>query len=172
MLQCPSNDPPWLPLAWKEIGVHEVSDNRGADIRRFCAEAHCGAEGEPWCAIFTNAKLESAGVRGTRSASSQSFRHDPNFVKLPGPALGAIAVFYRGGKQSGLGHVGFYAGERGDYVWTLGGNESDMVQVEMLAKNAATFGLWGYWWPKAVALPKIGPVIVAAGTPSTLVKVV
>jgi hypothetical protein len=36
--------------------------------------AHCGALGDPWCAIFANAMLEAAGVLGTRSASSLSYR--------------------------------------------------------------------------------------------------
>ena len=151
--------------------MHEVPPNCGPEIRRYIALAHTGEEGDPWCAIFANAMLEQAGLTGTRSPSSQSFRHDPNFVALDGPALGAIAVFWRVSKNSGLGHVGFYCGERSGYVWTLGGNEGDMVQVEMLAKDASTFGLVGYWWPKTSALPTIAPITVAADVPNHLVSV-
>ena len=171
MKPCPDAAPAWLQAAWKEIGIHEVGDNQGPNVLRYIALAHTGEEGEPWCAIFANAMLESCGIRGTRSPSSQSFRHDENFVSLTGPALGAIAVFYRGGRQSGLGHVGFYCGERAGYVWMLGGNESDMVQVEMLAKAAGSFGLVGYFWPKSVPLPAIAPIIVNANVPNHLVSV-
>jgi uncharacterized protein (TIGR02594 family) len=155
--------PNWFTLGLHEIGFHETGNNQG--IGRYIAMAHCGGEGQPWCAIFANAMLEQSGIHGTRSPSSQSFRSDPNFVQLSGPALGALVVFWRGAPTSGLGHVGFYRGEDANHVWTLGGNENDMVQIEALAKASASFGLIGYWWPKSVPLPKGGPIIMPAGSP-------
>ena len=155
--------PQWFQLALHEIGFHETGSNQG--ISRYVSMAHCGAEGDPWCAIFANAMLEQAGVTGTRSASSQSFRNDPGFVQLAGPALGALVVFWRGAPNSGLGHVGFYRGEDAGNVWTLGGNENDMVQIEALPKSSSSFGLVGYWWPKAVPLPATGAVIMPTGSP-------
>lgn len=155
--------PVWFQAALHEIGFHETGNNQGID--RYIAMAHCGAPGDPWCAIFANAMLESSGVAGTRSASSQSFRSHAGFVQLAGPALGALVVFWRGAPESGLGHVGFYRGEDADRVWTLGGNENDMVQIEALPKSSATFGLIGYWWPKAVPLPTGGAVMMPTGSP-------
>lgn len=155
--------PAWFQGALHEIGFHETGNNQG--IGRYIAMAHCGAEGDPWCAIFANAELEQAGVTGTRSASSQSFRTDPGFVQLSAPALGCVAVFWRISPSSGQGHVGFYRGEDANSVWTLGGNENDMVQIEALPKSSPTFGLIGYWWPKSVPLPVSGPVIMPAGSP-------
>jgi len=170
-MQCPKNAPPWLQWAWNEIGTHEVPENRGPAIRRYISLARCGVEGDPWCAIFANAALESSGIRGTRSPSSQSVRHDGHFAALTGPTLGAIAVFWRIAKSSGLGHVGFYCGERENFIWTLGGNEGDMVQIEFMAKAAGTFGLEGYYWPKSFAVPPIVRVTVDANVPSHQVSV-
>jgi uncharacterized protein (TIGR02594 family) len=150
--------PAWFIAACKEIGVREQPENRGADIRRYIALAHCGAEGQPWCAIFANAMLESVGVRGTRSPAARSFEHDANFIKLPGPALGCIVTFWRGIRSQGLGHVGFYNGEHAGLISTLGGNESDMVRVEDLASDASRFGLSGFYWPKSVRLPATGKI--------------
>lgn len=155
--------PQWFQLGLHEIGFHETGNNQGID--RYIAMAHCGAAGDPWCAIFANAMLEQAGVTGTRSPSSQSFRTNPGFVQLAGPALGALVVYWRGSQASGLGHVGFYRGEDANSVWTLGGNENDMVQIEALPKSSASFGLIGYWWPKAVPLPVIGAVLMPTGSP-------
>jgi uncharacterized protein (TIGR02594 family) len=155
--------PPWFQWALHEIGFHETGNNQG--IERYIGLAHCGSLGDPWCAIFFNAAMESSGIPGTRSASSQSPRHDAGYVQLSGPALGAIAVFWRGSQDSGLGHVGFYRGEDADRVWTLGGNENDMVQIEALPKSRSSFGLIGYWWPKSVPLPAIGPVLMPTGSP-------
>lgn len=158
--------PPWFQAALHEIGFHETGANQG--IERYIQLAHCGAVGDPWCAIFANAMLESSGTPGTRSASSQSFRSHPGFVQLSGPALGAIAVFWRGTRDSGLGHVGFYRGEDASRVWTLGGNESDMVEIAALPKDSSSFGLIGYWWPAGVAKPTTGAVMMPAGSPTTV----
>jgi uncharacterized protein (TIGR02594 family) len=155
--------PAWFQGALHEIGFHETGNNQGID--RYIALAHCGADGDPWCAIFANAMLEQADIPGTRSASSQSFRTSPLFVQLAGPALGCLVVYWRGTQSSGLGHVGFYRGEDANSVWTLGGNENDMVQIEALPKSSATFGVIGYWWPKSVPLPTGGPVLMPAGSP-------
>jgi uncharacterized protein (TIGR02594 family) len=167
-----SSAPEWFQLALHEVGVHEVGDNAGPDVRRFIEDAHVGAEGNPWCAIFANAMLELSGIPGTRSASSQSFTSHPNFVQLGGPALGAVAVFWRKSHSSGLGHVGFYRGEAGDRVYVLGGNEGDAVKIEAMPKSASTFGLRGYWWPKSVPLPVIAAVPIRSGQPLVQVKVV
>lgn len=159
--------PDWFQFALHEIGFHETGNNQGLD--RYIGLANAGANGDPWCAIFVNACLESVGLPGSRSASSQSFRTNPNFVKLDGPCLGAIVVFWRGTPTSGLGHVAFYRGEDTNRIWALGGNENDMVQIEALQKSAGTFGLIGYWWPKSVPLPPTArPIIMPAGSPTNV----
>lgn len=148
--------PIWVTEALKDLGFHETGDNHG--IEKFIKDAHCGQIGDPWCAISANAWLERSGIKGTRSASSQSFRHDPGYVKLSGPALGAITVYWRSNPQSGIGHVGFYMGETSTQVLTLGGNESDAVRKQFEPKSR----LYGYWWPKSVPLPTIQAIKVSS----------
>lgn len=155
--------PGWLTEALLDLGFHETGENRG--IEHFIKDAHAGQLGDPWCAIAMCAWLERAGIRSPRSASSQSFRHNTNFVKLDGAALGAIAVYWRGAsKNSGIGHVGIYVGETATQVLTLGGNESDAVRKQFEPKAR----LWGYWWPKSVALPTLSAIKVTdvAGHPA------
>jgi hypothetical protein len=82
--------PPWFEAARKEIGTKELPENRGPAIRRYIDLAHCGKEGDPWCAIFANAMLASVGIPGTRNAMARSFEHDGHFLKLAGPSLGRI----------------------------------------------------------------------------------
>jgi uncharacterized protein (TIGR02594 family) len=157
--------PPWVTAGLEDLGFHETGDNQG--IERFIGQAKCGSVGEPWCAIWVNAKLEQSGIRGTRSASSQSFRHDPNFVKLDGPALGAIAVYWRRPQGSDLGPVGFYIGETAMQIFTLGCNESDAIRRQFEPKAQ----LLGYWWPKSVPLPEGGVIEVAFNAESSEGKV-
>src|SRR5262245_43653026 len=150
--------PPWLAKAEAYLGFHERPDNRG--IEEFIALAKCGEPGDPWCAIFVNACLEAAGVRGTRSAMARSFERDGNFVKLAGPALGAIATMWRGSPSSGSGHVFFYLGENDKGVLALGGNQSDQVCRQYEPRGRIT----GHWWPKSAALPTVGRIAVTDAT--------
>jgi uncharacterized protein (TIGR02594 family) len=142
-------EPAWLTWARHEIGQHEDADNTGPVVQKYIDLAHCGAQHDPWCAIFANAALEANGIPGTRSAAAQSFCSHPGFTKLAEPKLGALVVFWRGSPSSGQGHVGFYVGEDAAHVQTLGGNENDQVMIEPLPKNGSTMGLLGYWWPAA-----------------------
>ena len=148
--------PVWYSLGLNDLGFHEKGDNRG--IEKFIEQAHCGSLGDPWCAIWMNAKLEQAGIQGTRSASSQSFRDHPNFMKMSMPVLGAIVVFWRGSPNSGLGHVGMYCGETATQILTLGGNESDAVRKQFEPKSK----LVGYYWPKAGPKPDGGVIKVSS----------
>jgi uncharacterized protein (TIGR02594 family) len=149
-------EPLWVTNGLKDLGFHETGKNRG--IEKFIAQAHCGALGDPWCAIWANAKLEQSRVPGTRSPSSQSFRTNKNFVKLDKPSLGAIVVYTRGKPSSGLGHVGFYMGETTTQILTLGGNESDAVRKQFEPKTRFV----GYFWPKSVDLPTPGVIRVTS----------
>jgi len=161
-----AGSPEWYNCALNEIGKREVGNtNNGPEITRYRQLAQCGDPGDPWCAIFANAMFalcKQPAVPGTKSPSSQSFRDNPKFVKLSGPALGAVVVFWRESPNSGKGHVGFYRGESAESVYVLGGNEGNMVQIEPITKNQ----LIGYWWPKAQPLPRIGAIIVPPGTPT------
>src|SRR5256885_2451270 len=100
--------PARLTRARGYIGFHEAGSNQG--IEQFVEMAHCGAPGEPWCAIFANAMLEASGYRGTRSALARSFEHDLNFTRLPAPQLGAIVTYWRGPPSSGEGPGRFLTG--------------------------------------------------------------
>lgn len=151
-----SSEPAWLTWARGELGQREDTDNTGPVVQKYIDLAHCGAQHDPWCSIFACAALEVSGVTSTRSALAHSFTTSPHFTKLDAPRAGALAVFWRGSPDSGLGHVGFYVGEDATHVKVLGGNENDEVEIESIPKAGSTMGLLGYWWPAAAtAEPKM-----------------
>jgi len=152
----PQQYPPrWLIEAHKDIGFRERGVNLG--IEQFIEEGHTGHPGDPWCAIFVCAKLEECGIRSTRSPMARSFERSQHFVQLPGPALGAVATFWRGSPSSGSGHVNFYAGtdEHGRHIG-IGGNQSDRVSAAIMDMRRHT----GWWWPASEAIPLTGAVRV------------
>jgi uncharacterized protein (TIGR02594 family) len=147
--------PPWLVAGLEDIGFHETGTNRG--IEKFIASAKCGSLGDPWCAIWVNAKLEDCGIGGTRSAGARSFERHRNFLQLAGPALGAIGTVWRGSPSSGAGHVFLYLAENEKGVLGLAGNQSDGIRRAYQDRSRIV----GYWWPKSVALPKTGKVFIS-----------
>jgi uncharacterized protein (TIGR02594 family) len=153
-------DPPsWYKLAEKDIGFHEKGVNLG--IEKYIDGAKSGTRaqllGEPWCATAANYWLETSGVPGSRSAMARSYETSSNFVKLSGPALGAIVTNWRVTKEGGQGHVFFYDGENERGVRGIGANENDQVQRSFHDRSHVV----GYYWPRGIPLPdRIGPIIV------------
>lgn len=149
----PASSAPWMPVAIKEIGFHEIGENHGIE-KYIIGGKTGGTDGEFWCADFANYCFETAGVPGTRSAMARSFSHHPNFIKLAGPAYGAVVVMWRGSPTGTSGHVYFYKAETKNGIVGLGGNQKDSV-CEQLQPRARVLG---FFWPKSVPLPKIGPI--------------
>jgi uncharacterized protein (TIGR02594 family) len=68
-----------------------------------------GLPAKLWCADFMNFVLRRAGGKGTQSRAARSFLEYGK--KLDGPRVGAIAIMYRKGPNSG--HVGVVRGTDG-----------------------------------------------------------
>lgn len=146
--------PPWMPIAKKYVGFKERPGNRGID--EFVKGSKTGNIGDPWCAIFINFCLETAGIKGSRSAMARSFEKHPGFVRLDGPAYGAIGTLWRQSKASGLGHTFFYLGHDAQgRIIGLGGNQNDGVTDDQVQPQVR---FNGYFWPKGFPLPKIGRI--------------
>jgi hypothetical protein len=84
-------------------------------------------------------------VLGARSWERFGIRTDP--------ALGAVMVFWRQSPQSGLGHVGFYAGEDDTAFRILGGNQSDSVSLAWIRKDRLVTARWPATIPPPIARP-------------------
>jgi uncharacterized protein (TIGR02594 family) len=89
-----------------------------------------------WCAAFVNFCLIRSGHIGTDHPGARSFfwNRKGQFVPLPGPAKGAIAVrrfapFDDPAWTTGRGHVGFVTSFTGTHVTLLGGNQGNTVNT-------------------------------------------
>jgi uncharacterized protein (TIGR02594 family) len=128
--QEPLNQPIWLDYAYEELGVKEIP---GPKSNPRVEQYHDAAGGSnwkddvPWCASFITFIMKKAGYSAPKwPAAAKSWL---NFGKSAGrPVLGAIAVKSR----KGGGHVCFVVGrdKSGDYVYCLGGNQSDAVNIK------------------------------------------
>ena len=96
-----------------------------------------------WCAAFANWCIERCRLRGSRSASSQSFLDSHSFKQTSQPIVGDLAIFScyeSSGKALGFGHVGFvHALPADDAVDVLGGNQSSDGHFSIISvKNIPT----------------------------------
>ena len=82
-----------------------------------------------WCAAFVGHCLERAGIRSTRKLTARSYLDWGVPVEAADARQGDIGVIPRG-SSSWQGHVFFIDRIEGQWVWGLGGNQDDAVNVK------------------------------------------
>jgi uncharacterized protein (TIGR02594 family) len=82
-----------------------------------------------WCAAFVGHCLERAGIRSTRKLTARSYLDWGVPIDLVNAQQGDIGVIPRG-NSSWQGHVFFIDRSEGAWVWGLGGNQDDAVNVK------------------------------------------
>lgn len=131
---------PWMDVAEAEKGVSEISGSKhNPRIVEYHQAAALKAKDDEtaWCASFVCWVLEKSGFKSTDSAWARDYL---NYGKKCDPQYGCIVVFSRG---SNSGHVGFYVKSDADYIYVLGGNQSNQVNVSKYPKSRVL----GYRWP-------------------------
>jgi uncharacterized protein (TIGR02594 family) len=120
-------DPPWLPIARKELGVQETpgSENNPRVLEFLNATSNLSASSKnrdetPWCSAFVNWVMREAGLEGTKNALARSWQKWGEHIDQP--YIGCIVIFQR---EQDFGHVGFYLGETETHINVLGGNQQD-----------------------------------------------
>lgn len=142
------DDPPWLAIAKREIGVKEIAGpgDHPRIVEYLAATRITPAlhrDETPWCAAFVTWVLESAGIASTRSAAARSYLTWGQ--ELAEPKRGCIAVLTRpGADHAGAGHVGFYVGSSDEDVLLLGGNQMNAVCMRLYARERVL----SYRWPE------------------------
>ena len=118
-------------IAQGELGVKEIRGRRhNPQILKYhkATSLKASTDEVPWCASFVNYTLLEAGVKGTNSARARSFENWGRITYNPQP--GDLAVFYRGSKTSGKGHIAYVTDKEGVY---LGGNQGNKVCYQKYA---------------------------------------
>lgn len=82
-----------------------------------------------WCAAFVGHCLEKAGIKSTRKLTARSYLDWGVPVDVADAQQGDIGVIPRG-SSSWQGHVFFIDRVEGKWVWGLGGNQDDAVNVK------------------------------------------
>jgi uncharacterized protein (TIGR02594 family) len=127
-----------LDAAFKYLGTKEVSgpgsnpliiewfENWGAGWQKDDSKL-------AWCAIFINQVLKEAGLIFSGKLNAKSFLKEGEPTDNPKP--GDIVIYWRSSPDSWKGHVGIYIREDERYIWTLGGNQNNEVNITKYAKS-------------------------------------
>ncbi len=82
-----------------------------------------------WCAAFVGHCLERAGIRSTRKLTARSYLDWGVPIDVADAQQGDIGVIPRGSSRW-QGHVFFIDRIEGQWVWGLGGNQDDAVNMK------------------------------------------
>jgi uncharacterized protein (TIGR02594 family) len=120
-----------LSVALAEYGVKEiVGEKHNPVILKYFEEigfSWVKDDETSWCSAFVNACAKRAGFEYSGKLDARSWLNVGHDVKDPIP--GDIVVFWREDKNSWKGHVGVYINRIGDFIYVLGGNQSNMVNI-------------------------------------------
>lgn len=156
------SEPRWLTLARAEIGVVEVpgpkSNPKIVQYAKESGSPWVADDAVPWCSSFVGAMLARAGFKGTNSMRARSWEVWGD--RLDRPMLGAIGVKRRQGGQPWQGHVGFVVAANPSFVWLVGGNQNNAVNIAAFSRHQFTAFRWPPGEPLTVASL---PSVLAAG---------
>jgi uncharacterized protein (TIGR02594 family) len=120
-------------IARGSIGTTEGPgpENNPAIVAMYASVGHEWVEHDSvaWCAAFVGHCLERAGIRSTRKLTARSYLDWGIPVDIADAQRGDLGVIPRG-SSSWQGHVFFIDRIEGAWVWGLGGNQSDAVNVK------------------------------------------
>jgi uncharacterized protein (TIGR02594 family) len=158
----PLDDPAlvWFQEARRLVGVKETPGaGSSATILDWAGDLGIPYKGDdiPWCGLFVGHCISATLDREPVPSGLLSARSWQAFGVRTDPTAGAVMVFWRKSPGSGLGHVGFYAGEDAGAYRILGGNQSDKVSLAWVAKDR----LVSARWPASLPPPVPRPVVVS-----------
>jgi len=118
--------PPWVKIGLKEVGTKEI---RGPEHDKRVIFYHSFTGGYstdevPWCGSFLAMCMTEAGINPP-STAERALSWIEFGKSSDGPKVGSVAVK----KRKGGGHVGMVIAEDGEYVYILGGNQGDEVNI-------------------------------------------
>lgn len=86
-----------------------------------------------WCSAFANWVAKESGYEYSGELTARSWLKIGESTQTP--ELGDVVVLWRESPESWKGHVGFYVRETKRYVYIIGGNQKDQVNIKAFPKS-------------------------------------
>lgn len=127
-----------LELAFSQYGIKEIPGNEdNPEVIKYFNEI--GFDGSKlkdetaWCSAYVNWVCKKSGLPFSGKLDARSWLKVG--CKVNTPKLGDVVVFWRESKSSWKGHVAFFIKEDGNFIWVLGGNQSNQVNISVYPKE-------------------------------------
>lgn len=129
--------PRYIEEAEKLLGTKEIqgklANEKIKDLYADAGSPEVQSDEVPWCAAFIGACLVRANKPSTGTLLARDYlKYGKSLGKKP--KLYSIGVMSRG-NSSWEGHVGFVVDFNDTYVWLLGGNQANSVNVTKYARS-------------------------------------
>ena len=127
-----------MEIAFEEYGVREIKGAKdNPEILKYFQEiGYNGSQMKDetaWCSAFVNWVMKQANLSYSGKLNARSWLKIGQETKTP--KLGDIVVFWREKRNSWKGHVAFYITENNDYIYVLGGNQNNQVNIAAYPKE-------------------------------------
>lgn len=133
-------EPLWMTIARDELGTKEFAGEAdNPDVVKYLQSVDSLSlslqrnDETAWCSAFVNWCMEKAGIQRTEKAAARSWLNWGR--ELTVPVVGTVTVLWRGSPTGWQGHVGFYVKETADFIYLLGGNQNDEVNIARYPKR-------------------------------------
>lgn len=125
-------------IALDQYGVKEIPGKKDnpAIVKYFDEIGFDGSklkDETAWCSAFVNWVMLKAGKPRSGKLTARSWLKIGKSVTKP--EKGDVVVFWRGSPRSWMGHVGLFVRETEQFVYVLGGNQSNQVKISAYPKH-------------------------------------
>ena len=122
----------FIKVALGEIGVKEIKGERdNPEVLKYFKDIGFDAawikDETAWCSAFINWCAHVTGYQATYKLNARSWLKEGH--EVVSPEVGDLVIFWRQDPASWKGHVGIFISQRDGVIWTLGGNQSNMVNI-------------------------------------------
>ena len=137
-----------IDAALNEIGVKELpgaADNSPRILEYFAEIGMSWVKDDEtaWCSASHNFIAKTSGYEYSGALDARSWLGIG--IETTHPEKGDTVIFWRISPHGWQGHVGFYIRQRGNLIWTLGGNQSNQYKISTYpAARSKKYGLLGY----------------------------
>jgi uncharacterized protein (TIGR02594 family) len=136
---------PWIVEAESLLGTKELGGDANNPVIMDWSDdldLHYAGDDVPWCGLFVAHCIAASLPDEVLPVNPLGARNWGRFGDPTTPRRGAIMVFWRGSRNGGKGHVGFYSGESESAYRILGGNQSDQVSAAWIGRDRFLEARW------------------------------
>jgi uncharacterized protein (TIGR02594 family) len=123
-------------IALSQFGTREFAGvHHNPEVMKYFKEAGFDwveTDETGWCSAFINWCAMKAGYERSGKLNARSWLKVGQSCK---PEMGCLVVLWRESETSWKGHVGFLVRETIEYVYILGGNQTDQVKITAYPKS-------------------------------------